>query len=29
MFSEAIKNEGIEEKLIVKDISEIVKESIY
>ena len=28
MFSEAIKDEGIEEKLIVKDISEIVKESL-
>jgi len=29
MLSEAIKDEGIEEKLIVKDISEIVKESAF
>jgi len=29
MLSEAIKDEGIEEKLIIKDISEIVKESAF
>jgi len=29
MLSEAIKDEGIEEKLVVKDISEIVKESAF
>jgi len=29
MLSEAIKDEGMEEKLIVKDISEIVKESAF
>lgn len=29
MLSEAIKDEGIEEKLMVKDISEIVKESAF
>jgi len=29
MLSEAIKDEGIEEKLIIKDILEIVKESVF
>jgi Fe-S oxidoreductase len=29
MLSEAIKDEGIEEKLVVKDISEIVRESAF
>ena len=28
MLSEAVKGEGLEEKLIVKDISEIVRESL-
>jgi hypothetical protein len=28
MLNDAIKGEGLEEKLIVKDISEIVKESL-
>lgn len=29
MLGEAIKDEGIEEKLVVKDIAEILKESVY